>query len=249
MITLQHERVTQLVSIADDTVGYIGRDDDIGKPTHGFVQEAQANGFIKLGSGHFSQAWTHPDVKDYVIKVGFKKEDSGSAYAAWCRANQGLAGVPVIYGIERYNKCYVVLMDKLIDFARVARITNAKSSYFNKTGRELFGSRIVDEYREVSRAVHEGIRIVGSDRYINYCHFSHSLTPIIKTANEIHEFFKGIAKFDLHEENVMLNKFGKLVIIDPVSFTINNNAINIKVDEVGQIRKPFRVSGIPRNDN
>lgn len=42
--------------------------------------------------------------------------------------------------------------------------------------------------------------------------------PIYRTASRIHAFFKGVATFDLHSGNVMVDKFGQLVITDPVSF-------------------------------
>jgi hypothetical protein len=40
-------------------------------------------GFKMLGNGHFSAAYSHPLLPNRVIKVGFKKEDSGAAYTAF----------------------------------------------------------------------------------------------------------------------------------------------------------------------
>lgn len=66
-------------------------------------------GWDRAGSGYFSAVYVKGGL---AIKVGLKTEDSGAVYAAWCRANQGRAGVPVIHAIDKFTKCYVVLMDR-----------------------------------------------------------------------------------------------------------------------------------------
>lgn len=70
-------------------------------------------GFEFLGNGFFSAAFKHEMLPQKVIKIGFKKEDSGAAYAAWCRMNQGRIGVPVIHGIARHAGCCSVVLDEL----------------------------------------------------------------------------------------------------------------------------------------
>lgn len=48
-----------------------------------------------------------------VIKVGFKKEDSGAAYVAFCRMHQGRVGIPNVYHVARHAGCYTVVLDEL----------------------------------------------------------------------------------------------------------------------------------------
>ena len=67
-----------------------------------------------LGHGFFSAVYSEPEDNSVVYKVGFKKDDSGAAYAAFCRNNQGRAGIPVIHNIEMLpTGQYVVMMDRL----------------------------------------------------------------------------------------------------------------------------------------
>ena len=48
-----------------------------------------------LGHGFFSAVYSEPEDNSVVYKVGFKKDDSGAAYAAFCRNNQRRAGIPI----------------------------------------------------------------------------------------------------------------------------------------------------------
>lgn len=70
-------------------------------------------GFRMLGNGHFSAAYSHEMLSGRVIKVGFKKEDSGAAYTAFCRMHQGRAGIPNVYHVARHAGCYTVVLDRL----------------------------------------------------------------------------------------------------------------------------------------
>ena len=70
-------------------------------------------GFRMLGNGHFSAAYSHEMLPGRVIKVGFKKEDSGAAYTAFCRMHQGRAGIPNVYHVARHAGCYTVVLDRL----------------------------------------------------------------------------------------------------------------------------------------
>lgn len=53
--------------------------------------------------------------------------------------------------------------------------------------------------------------------------FAHVETQYIKelaqTARKIHTFFYGLASFDTHRANVMVDNNGRLIITDPVSWT------------------------------
>lgn len=157
-----------------------------------FMSLANSAGFWILGAGHFSAAFRHDDHEGIAFKVGFKKEDSGAAYAAYCRANQGKAGIPVLHDIQRHEDCYTVVMDRYepID-------TGPNRAAFAMT------------FEMVQRTIEHGYAPKGVPEH---------LKPLIETANGIREFFQGIASFDCHDENVMC-KDGQLYITDPVSFT------------------------------
>ncbi|USN16823.1 putative kinase [Brevundimonas phage vB_BpoS-Babayka] len=87
-----------------------------------------SKGWKYAGGGYFSVVFTKGEL---AIKLGTKAEDSGAAYAAWARDNQGLAGVPVIHHIERYGRqSYTVLMP------RYAEVKN------DETARAVSGGRM-----------------------------------------------------------------------------------------------------------
>jgi len=81
-----------------------------------------SEGWHRVGSGFFSAVYAKGGL---AIKVGLKTEDSGAVYAAWCRANQGRPGVPIIHAIDKFTQCYVVLMDRCYPNT-IARIDNHK---------------------------------------------------------------------------------------------------------------------------
>lgn len=154
------------------------------------MQVSNEVGFKYLGAGHFSAAFSHPMLPKRVIKIGFKKEDSGAAYTAWCRANQGRAGVPVIHAVSRSAGCYTVVLDKLDEFEYQKPVTD----YYGAI-REVINGDTIEAWDNLS-------------------------IELIKTSQDIRKFFKGIAKFDIHRGNVMIHPdTGHLVITDPVSFS------------------------------
>lgn len=156
-------------------------------------------GFEVLGNGHFSAAFKHRLLPQKVIKVGFKKEDSGAAYAAFCRMNQGKQGIPTIHDIQRHAGCYTVVLDEL---------RNIQTDVWG----DVADNHWVDEQYDCARQV------------IQYglCPSSYEgfdTGELAKTCAEIRKFFVGIASFDMHTGNAMVDKDGNLVITDPVSFT------------------------------
>lgn len=220
MFTSENHYVQALIKIANDTVFNIDGDSYIDYQVGAFENRAKEAGFIKLGSGFFSQAWTHPEISHYAIKLGFKKEDSGAAYAAYCRANQGKTGIPVIHEIMRTRACYVVLMDKLIDYNTVKNLYRAKSEYYKLSGRgEITRPRCLDGFKIVEKA----IKYMRPERWLTPEQME---SELFKTAIDIKEYFEGIASFDIHSGNIMIDKFGNLVITDPVSFKKETTDIN-----------------------
>ncbi|QKE55662.1 protein kinase [Yersinia pestis] len=151
-------------------------------------------GFNLLGNGHFSAAYSHKMLPGRVIKVGFKKEDSGAAYTAFCRMHQGRAGIPNIYHVARHAGCYTVVLDHLSDCKRDTNETHANYAY---------AARALIECNDID---------------VEACaHFVS--TEFIETCKMIREFFYGIASFDMHSGNIMFDKNDVAYITDPVSFS------------------------------
>lgn len=167
---------------------------DSGKnPWFRFERDLQAHGFTVLGTGHFSCAVEHPDLPGLAIKIGLKKEDSGAAYAAWARSKQGVyKSVPRILHIQRGAQAYVVIMPKYSDFGYDA--TTEQDNQF------LQAMRVLEQGDEVAVPA-----MLNKD--------------LVLCAMDIRKFFDGIAEFDLHRGNVMLDDEGNIIITDPVSFT------------------------------
>jgi hypothetical protein len=149
-------------------------------------------GFSLLGNGHFSAAFKHALLPGKAIKVGFKKEDSGAAYVAFCRMHQGRVGIPNIYHVARHAGCYTVVLDEL-------EPCNRRSNHLH------------DHYADLA------YYFVECD-YEPEEHHEKDL-PFIETCQMIRDFFCGIASFDMHSGNIMFTKDGKPVITDPVSFS------------------------------
>lgn len=150
-------------------------------------------GFHMLGNGHFSAAYSHELLPGRVIKVGFKKEDSGAAYTAFCRMHQGRAGIPNVYHVARHAGCYTVVLDALNECAPD-------------------DNKVHDKYVDIAYEVIEwnsganDIRTGWDGEFVETCKM-------------IREFFHGIASFDMHSGNIMFDDNDVPYITDPVSFS------------------------------
>jgi hypothetical protein len=168
----------------------------------GYVREQSAfrpvcdlmrrSGWTFCGSGYYSAAFYRNGL---AMKIGFKPEDSGLMYAAWCRANQRRAGVPIVHKLLSKGLCYAVLMDRLEAIAGEL-----------SPGDPMYDPQLAAEVDSVKETINLGID--GWGRHMDLC----------RTAIDIREFFSDIANFDIHEANVMLDRYGNVVITDPVSF-------------------------------
>ncbi|WEU80612.1 serine-threonine kinase [Klebsiella phage Whistle] len=154
--------------------------------------KAKDAGFNLLGNGHFSAAFQHDLLPGKVIKVGFKKEDSGAAYVAFCRMHQGRVGIPNVYHVARHAGCYTVVLDELEPCQR--RENDEHDHYADLAYYFVEGDYEPEDQCEADQ-------------------------PFIQTCKEIRKFFHGIASFDMHSGNIMFTKDGKPVITDPVSFS------------------------------
>lgn len=150
-------------------------------------------GFHMLGNGHFSAAYSHELLPGRVIKVGFKKEDSGAAYTAFCRMHQGRAGIPNVYHVARHAGCYTVVLDALNECAP-------------------HGNKVHDWYADIAREVIEW----NSGAYDFRTGWEREF---VETCKLIREFFHGIASFDMHSGNIMFDDNDVPYITDPVSFS------------------------------
>lgn len=157
--------------------------------------KAKDAGFNLLGNGHFSAAFKHELLPGKVIKVGFKKEDSGAAYVAFCRMHQGRVGIPNVYHVARHAGCYTVVLDELEPCKRRDNETHEHYADLANYFVENSGAELGD--------------VDGAEKEL----------PFVETCQMIHKFFYGIASFDMHSGNIMFTKDGKPVITDPVSFS------------------------------
>lgn len=156
-------------------------------------------GFKMLGNGHFSAAYSHEMLPGRVIKVGFKKEDSGAAYIAFCRMHQGRAGIPNVYHVARHAGCYTVVLD---------RLHSCDDDNYNH-----------EVYADLARYYVESDWYDASD-------FATGDYEFIETCKMIREFFKGIASFDMHRGNIMFDENDVPYITDPVSFSHDSEREN-----------------------
>lgn len=155
-----------------------------------FVVNAMLDaGWLYSGAGYFSAVFYKSGL---AIKVGFKREDTGGAYAAWCRANQGQPGVPVIHAILSAGRCFVVLMDRCYSMGSMC--VPEDNDYDPQLAEELAAAK------------------VGLKDGINPYDF-----PSTATARKIGTYFDGLGHFDLHDKNAMLDRNGELVLTDPMS--------------------------------
>ncbi|ACY66665.1 protein kinase [Klebsiella phage KP32] len=195
------KRQPLLVALIADIVNYETSDGDDTDSDWGLERQdywqtlkikAKDAGFNLLGNGHFSAAFKHELLPGRVIKVGFKKEDSGAAYVAFCRMHQGRVGIPNVYHVARHAGCYTVVLDELEPCQR--RANDAHGHYADLAYYFVEGESDPEDYTEDDQ-------------------------PFIETCQMIRKFFYGIASFDMHSGNIMFTPDGKPVITDPVSFS------------------------------
>lgn len=196
------KRQPLLVALIADIVNYETSDGDDTASSCGLESQyywqtlkikVKDAGFNLLGNGHFSAAFKHELLPGRVIKVGFKKEDSGAAYVAFCRMHQGRDGIPNVYHVARHAGCYTVVLDELLPCQRYED----------------------DDHDHYADLAFQFVECTGYDHE----DYRKDDQPFIETCQMIRKFFYGIASFDIHSGNIMFTKDGKPVITDPVSFS------------------------------
>lgn len=189
-----------------------------------FTDMAKGFGYKLLGLGHFAAAFEHEDLPGYAIKVGFKKDDSGAAYAAFCRENEGLAGLPVIHLVKRFSRAYMVAMDKYrsLDDIGGNYCRNGETyeqRVLNVSWRVV--NAIIDQRETPSEALSWWL---DQDARAELAHIeAQYIKDLAQTAKKINSFFYGLASFDTHRANVMVDNNGRLIITDPVSWTASDH--------------------------
>lgn len=161
-------------------------------------------GFKMLGNGHFSAAYSHPLLPNRVIKVGFKKEDSGAAYTAFCRMYQGRAGIPNVYDVQRHAGCYTVVLDALKDY-------------------DCYDNDEHDKYAAIASSIID----CNSDEHDKLTGWD---GEFVETCKLIRKFFEGIASFDMHSGNIMFSDDDIPFITDPVSFSRKKDGGAFSID-------------------
>lgn len=224
LVALIADIVNAETSDGDDT------DSDWGLECQDYWQtlkiKAKDAGFNLLGNGHFSAAFKHDLLPGKVIKVGFKKEDSGAAYVAFCRMHQGRVGIPNVYHVARHAGCYTVVLDELEPCQR--RENYEHDRYADLAYYFVEGESDPEEYSEADQ-------------------------PFIETCQMIRKFFYGIASFDMHSGNIMFTKDGKPVITDPVSFSADKDRESFSLEpeellaEIEQIATAKMIERCKRN--
>lgn len=173
-------------------------------------------GFKMLGNGHFSAAYNHPLLPNRVIKVGFKKEDSGAAYTAFCRMYQGRPGIPNVYDVQRHAGCYTVVLDALKDCER-----------FNNDAHYKY-AEIASDIIDCNSDEHD--ELTGWDG------------EFVETCKLIRKFFEGIASFDMHSGNIMFSNGDVPYITDPVSFSQKKDGGAFSIDPEELIKEVEEVA-------
>ena len=173
-------------------------------------------GFKMLGNGHFSAAYSQPLLPKRFIKVGFKKEDSGAAYTAFCRMYQGRAGIPNVYDVQRHAGCYTVVLDALNDC----------ESYDNEVHDKYAG--IASDIIDCKSAAYD--KRTGWDG------------EFVETCKLIRKFFEGIASFDMHSGNIMFDDNDVPYITDPVSFSHKKDGGAFSIDPEELIKEVEEVA-------
>ncbi len=155
-------------------------------------ESMEESGCSFLGSGNFSSAWHHPELGSKVVKLcAHATTDCGAIYLAWARRNAGRKHIPRVHHLE-------VLHGGMVYFAILDKMEKME---WDSPQRAM--------YDEWSRNGWKGSSY-------NYSTDAHK--EFARTVEDIFDFHRGWCGTDLHDENVMVNPDGELVITDPLSY-------------------------------
>ena len=149
-------------------------------------------GFKYCGNGYFSSVFKHEDTPGVVYKLSMRTDDAYAAFALWARANPD-RHAPVFHDIQRGRRAVVFAIKEYLplDVAQYRGQLPRDFSAYRLMGR-VCANRPNTLYRR----------------------------NLVKYPREIRKFFIGVAKIDVHGENLMFDQDSKRIIVtDPVSFT------------------------------
>lgn len=186
-----------------------------------------------IGSGHFAGVFRIANTET-VLKIGFKLDDAGAAYAAYCRANPS-KHVPEIKALRRFHNCYMVVMplyettkeahlccemsDKLYLQVQYEAAHNAVEN-----GCDTFDADDLINYTLVHQKWYEPVKGLVTNGMAQY-NTARYMLNMMSDAMRIHNYFTGSVWFDLHGDNVMwVNDSSapggyRIIITDPMIWT------------------------------
>lgn len=199
-------------------------------------------GFRFLGSGYFAATFSHDAYPELAFKFGFKKEDSGAAYAAYCRGKwseyedesrstdwDDVKHLPRIMHLDRYAGFYMVVMplyESLENHKRHAfREWNGR--VYNHAAMIVSAMQCTIDSATFDRAELADLSSFNEVRAAELQPFVDLYLPetLEKTIKSIRNHFRGVANMDLHDENYMkytMDGQSWIVVTDPVSFSVED---------------------------
>lgn len=204
---------------------------------HGWAREfiTRAHNTLELkliGSGHFAGVFRIANTET-VLKIGFKLDDSGAAYAAYCRANPS-KHIPKIKALRRFKNCYMVAMPlyettqeaymccELSDELSLQVQYEASYSAVEK-GKGAFDADSVLEFILEHHPRYEpvGPKVLSTMYQYDIAKY---MLKLMSDAKRIHNYFTGSVWFDLHDDNIMWVNDStapggyRIIITDPMSW-------------------------------
>lgn len=162
-----------------------------------FLQRAQDAGFVLLGDGYFSMVFKHVEQPGFAFKYSLKNQDMGLHYAAWCRSNPG-KHVPQVQYLRKAKAGYCVVMP--IYEAYDHRDPRQQAQYTAICNGLVRDKKLTEDYEQ-------GLYDAGGWLALSAA----------KVAFAIGKYFRGLATVDMHPGNVLVDRYGQLVITDPLA--------------------------------
>lgn len=155
-------------------------------------QKLRDMGFMYGGHGYFSSVFQHAATPGVVYKLSMRTDDAYAAFALWARANPN-PHAPVFHDIQRGRRAVV--------FAIKEYLPLGVAQYRGQLPMAFMPHLLMGRVRENKP----------NTLYRR---------NLVKYLRDICKFFNGVAKLDIHGENMMFDPDSKRIIVtDPVSFT------------------------------
>lgn len=135
-----------------------------------------------------------------------------------------MVGLPVIHLVKRFSRAYMVAMDKYRSLDDIGgNYCRDGATYeqrvLNVSWRVV--NAIIDQCEQPSEALSWWL---DQDARAEFAHIeTQYIKDLAQTAKKINSFFYGLASFDTHRANVMVDNNGRLIITDPVSWTASDH--------------------------